>query len=103
LRIEHDAVKALLDKNYKTDGFLYGKAPGDHNAYTLGRIGNYYMVLVQMPGIGKVYAVGVASSLYTSFNGIKLGVLVGICGGVPNTIEGAEILLGDVVISITII
>jgi len=23
LRIEHDAIKALLDKNYKTNGFFY--------------------------------------------------------------------------------
>jgi hypothetical protein len=79
LRIEHDAVEALLDENYETDGFSYGKAPGDDNAYTLGRIGNHHVVLVQMPGMGKAYAAGVASSLRTSFDGIKLGILVGIC------------------------
>jgi hypothetical protein len=103
LRIEHDAVKALLDENYKTNGFSYRKAPRDYNAYTLGRIGNHYMVLVQMPGIGKAYAAGIASSLRTSFDGIRLGILIGIYGGVLNTIEGVEILLGDIIISITII
>ena len=103
MRIEHDAVKALLDENYETNGFLYRKAPRDYNAYTLGRIRNYYIVLIQMPGIGKVYAAGIASSLRTSFNGIRLGILISIYGGVPNTIEGTEILLGDIIISITII
>jgi nucleoside phosphorylase len=103
LRVEHDVVEALLDENYEADGFSYGKAPGDHNAYTLGRIGNHYVVLAQMPGMGKANAAGTASSLRTSFNGIKLGILVGICGGVPKTAEGAEILLGDVVISTTVI
>lgn len=61
------------------------------------------MVLAQMPGMGKVNAAGVASSLCTSFIGIKLSILVGICGGVPKTAEGAEILLGDVVISTAMI
>lgn len=61
------------------------------------------MVLAQMPGMGKANAAGVASDLRTSFDGIKLGILVGICGGVPKTAEGAEILLGDVVISKTVV
>ena len=46
------------------------------------------MVLIQMPGIGKIYAAGVASSLRTSFNGIKFGILINIYSGVLNTIEG---------------
>ena len=56
-----------------------------------------------MLGMGKVYIAGVASSLYTSFDGIKLSIFVGIYGGVPNTVEGAEIFLGNIIISITMI
>ena len=44
--MEYNAVKALLDENYETDRFLYRKAPRDYNAYTLGRIGNDYIVLI---------------------------------------------------------
>ena len=75
--------------NFKTPDFFIGDcAFSGGDFYTLGRIRNHYVVLVQMPGMGKAYAAGVASSLRTSFNGIKFGILVDICGGVLNTVEG---------------
>ena len=46
LKIERDAIEALLDEEYETDGFSYGKAAGDSNAYTTGRLGNQHVVLV---------------------------------------------------------
>jgi nucleoside phosphorylase len=53
-----------------------------------------------MLGIGKGSAASVASSFRSSFEGIKLALVVGICGGVPHrTDEEKEILLGDVIIS----
>ncbi|KAE8414542.1 nucleoside phosphorylase domain-containing protein [Aspergillus pseudocaelatus] len=45
-------------------------------------------LLSHMPGMGKVSATGVASNLCISFPGIKLSLVVGICGA---------IILGDVV------
>ncbi|KAE8363248.1 nucleoside phosphorylase domain-containing protein [Aspergillus caelatus] len=45
-------------------------------------------LLSQMPGMGKVSATGVASNLCISFPGLKLALVVGICGA---------IILGDVV------
>ena len=49
LPLERSAVEALLDEEYETDGFSYGKAPGDRN-------GIYYRT-VREPAYGAgVYA-----------------------------------------------
>jgi nucleoside phosphorylase len=97
--VECDAVEALLDEEYEIDGFSYGKAPGDPNANTTGRVGNHHVMLAYMPRVGKASSTAVASTILTSFEGIKVGLVVGICGGAPITADGAEILLGDVIIS----
>src|SRR6202042_3293853 len=82
LQSEADVVEALFDKFWGDHGEMYGKAPGDPNAYTTGVIGLHNVVLEHMPGIGKGSAAGVASSFRYSFRGIKLSLVVGICGGV---------------------
>lgn len=100
LRSEVDAVEALFDKFWEDDNHMYGKAPGDTNAYTTGVIGQHNVVLAYMPGIGKGNAASVAASFRSSFEGIRLALVVGICGGVPIGIDDEdEILLGDVIIS----
>jgi nucleoside phosphorylase len=99
LRLEADAVEALFDKFWGDDGEIYGKVPGDPNAYTTGVIGSHNVVLAHMPGMGKNSAAAVASSFRFSFEGIKLALVVGICGGVPRATDGEEILLGDIIIS----
>jgi nucleoside phosphorylase len=99
LRIESDAVEALFDEFWEEDD-TYGKAHGDPNAYTTGRVGGHDVVLAFMPGIGKGSAAGVAASFRSSFPHIKLGLVVGICGGVPTGINAKEdIILGDVIVS----
>ena len=99
LRTESDAVEALFDEFWEEDE-QYGKAPGDLNSYTLGRIGQHNVVLAYMPGMGKGAAANVAASFRSSFPNIRLGLVVGICGGVPQgDSHGDEILLGDVIIS----
>ena len=103
LSIERNAVEALLDEEYETDGFSYGKAAGDSNAYTIGRLGNQHVVLAYMPSIGMVSAAAVASNIRCSFGGIKVGIVVGVCGGVPRTADGVEILLGDVIVSTSVV
>ena len=103
LQVERDAVEALLEEEYEIDGFSYGKASGDPNAYTTGRIGHHHIVLAYMPGMGKISAAVVASNIRSSFERIKVGLVVGICGGVPKTFDGIEILLGDVIISTSVI
>ncbi|KAI1274720.1 purine and uridine phosphorylase [Xylaria sp. FL0933] len=102
LPLEYDAVALLFDEFWDEDGDPYGRAPGDTNTYTTGRIENYNVVLALLPNMGKAAAAGAAASFRSSYSRLKLAFLVGICGGVPGTgAEGA--LLGDVVISKTVI
>jgi len=90
----------LCSTKFGKDGYVFGKAPGDTNTYTTGLIGRHNVVLAWIPGMGKGSAASVASSFRSSFEGIKLALVVGICGGVPNgTDDEKEILLGDVIIS----
>jgi len=93
-------VEALFDTFWDDHGKSYRKASGDRNAYTTGVIGSHNVVLAYMPGMGKGSAASVASSFRSSFEGIRLALVVGICGGVPfGTDDEKEILLGDVIIS----
>jgi nucleoside phosphorylase len=78
---------------------MFGQAPGDPNAYTQGVIGLHNVVLAYPPSMGKGSAAGVVASIGSSFLGIELALVVGICGGVPTRTGGKEIRLGDVVIS----
>ncbi|KAH7067031.1 hypothetical protein BKA63DRAFT_425181 [Paraphoma chrysanthemicola] len=95
LSTEFDAMRALLDGRYYCD---YGKARNDPNSYVQGYIGGHNVVLVHMKVMGKVEAASVASTIPVSYPNIKLGLLVGICGGVPGGGE-SERVLGDIVIS----
>ena len=100
LKIEADAVEASFDKYWDDDGDPYGRAPGDTNSYTTGVIGRRNVVLAFMPGMGKGSAASVAASIRSSFGGIKIALLVGVCAGVPNDSDDEhQMLLGDVVIS----
>ncbi|OQU96555.1 Tetratricopeptide repeat-containing protein isoform 1 [Cladophialophora immunda] len=103
LPLERNAVEVLLEKEYETGGFSYGKAAEDLNAYTTGRLGNQHVVLAYMPSMGMINSAAVAANLRSSFRGIRLAMIVGVCGGVPTTPEGAEILLGDIIVSMSVI
>ncbi|KAH8660097.1 hypothetical protein BX600DRAFT_513736 [Xylariales sp. PMI_506] len=100
LDLEAAAVLAACDCLYLEDyGQEYGKADGDPNQYTTGRMGNHSVVVVTLEHMGKEAAAKASATLRMSFRSISLALLVGICGGVPRTPQGEEILLGDVVIS----
>ncbi|KAK6330023.1 hypothetical protein TWF718_003450 [Orbilia javanica] len=105
LKTEYEAVELLVDHFWDDDEGEepYRRAPGDENTYTNCRIGDHNVVLTLLPGIGKVDAAKVSASLRTSYQGLRLTLLVGICGGVPNYGGEMEIILGDVVISKSII
>lgn len=102
LQVESDAVEGLFDEIWPC---RYGKASSDPNAYTLGRMGRHNTVLAFLPGMGKESAASAAASLLASFPRIRLGLVVGVCGGVPiNPVkEGRDIFLGDVIISTGIV
>ncbi|KAJ2897763.1 hypothetical protein MKZ38_004386 [Zalerion maritima] len=62
-------------------------------AIRLDRVGKYNV---------KTNAAGATASMRSSFVGLRLALLVGVCGGMPRTRDG-EVLLGDVIISKTVI
>lgn len=104
LPTEADAVISLFDEHWDEDSWRYGKARRDPNAYSTGRIGQHNVVVAHMPSMGKVNAASVAQGLHSSFENIRLAIVVGICGGVPYTrCSKQEIFLGDVVISRSLI
>ncbi|KAL4786140.1 hypothetical protein BJX76DRAFT_346425 [Aspergillus varians] len=95
LPLEMAAAQALLDEVHQD----LAVQPNDHNTYTLGRIGEHNVVIACLPsGIyGTSSATAVAMQLLSSFGSIRLGLMVGIGGGIPN--KDADIRLGDVVVS----
>nr|RBQ98908.1 hypothetical protein FVER53263_03201 [Fusarium verticillioides] len=95
LPLEYEAVGHVIDEFW---GVKLGRAVGDTNSYSFGRIGDDNVVLV-MSGMGKANAASTAASLHISFPNLELVLVTGICGGVPTSDSSAELLLGDVVIS----
>ncbi|KAL6823263.1 nucleoside phosphorylase domain-containing protein [Trichoderma camerunense] len=102
LPLEYDAISLVFDQFWDEDGDSYGRAHGDTNRYTTGQIWKHNVVLALLPNIGTASAAGAAANFRSSYSAVKLTLLVGICGGVPGT-GPDEILLGDVVISKTVI
>lgn len=105
LRLEYDAISSVFDRFWDEDSDPYGRAAGDLNIYTTGCIGKHNIVLTLLAGEGKANAASAAASIRSSYTSLRLALLVGICGGVPNTGEGEaeELLLGDVVVSTKIV
>lgn len=68
----------------------------DYNAYVLGSIGKHNIVIACLPmgRIGNNNSATVATRMITTFPNIKVGLMVGIGGGVP-----PDVRLGDVVVS----
>ncbi|VUC21722.1 unnamed protein product [Clonostachys rosea] len=104
LPLEYNAVSLLFDEFWDEDGDSYGKATGDFNNYTTGRIGKYNVVLALLSHMGKSNAASAAAGIRSSYCQLRLALLVGVCGGVPRVNDDEdEILLGDVVISKTVV
>ncbi|KAI9802878.1 MAG: hypothetical protein M1833_001477 [Piccolia ochrophora] len=90
------AALSMLDERHG-DTLIQDNA--DPNNYSFGRIGNHNVVIACLPaGIcGTVSAATLASQMLRSFKSIKIGLMVGIGGGVPTA--DTDIRLGDVVVS----
>ncbi|KIX05611.1 uncharacterized protein Z518_03583 [Rhinocladiella mackenziei CBS 650.93] len=95
LPLEMTAAIAMLD-DIHPDLHNY---PNDHNTYMLGKIGVHNVVVACLPSgvYGTTSAAAVANQMLSSFRSIRIGLMVGIGGGVPH--EHADIRLGDVVVS----
>jgi nucleoside phosphorylase len=99
---EADAVTLLFDQSWDEDRDPYGRADGDTNHYTTGRIGDHHVVLAVLPCMGTNSAAAATASLRSSYTNLKLAILIDICGGVPR-VGDHDAFLGDVVVSKTII
>ncbi|KAB8261348.1 nucleoside phosphorylase domain-containing protein [Aspergillus pseudonomiae] len=89
---EQTAAMAMLDKKHLD----LPQPSNDHNIYTLGSIGKHNIVIACLPKgrYGTNSAATVATQMVRTFPSIKIGLLVGIGGGIP-----PKVRLGDVVVS----
>ncbi|KAK1839638.1 Nephrocystin-3-like protein 2 [Colletotrichum chrysophilum] len=100
---EYDAAILAFDETWNEDGEVHGPSLGQKNNHKTGRIGVHNVVLVLLANMGKVSAANEVARLRSIYTGLELAVLTGICGGVPSPGTDNEILLGDVVISKSVI
>ncbi|KAL8337719.1 hypothetical protein RB601_006838 [Gaeumannomyces tritici] len=100
LPIERVAAAAMLDEEHARPTNFH-KNPNDKNFYTWGRIGEHNIVIASLPAglYGTTSATGTATDLLSSIPSIKVGLMVGIGGGIARPDEGRDIRLGDVVVS----
>lgn len=103
LPLEYDAFSLLFDEFWDEKCDYFGRAEGDPNIYTTGRMGKANVVLVLLSNTGKVRAASTAASLRLSYSKVRLVIVSGICGGVPFPTKNEELILGDVVISTSVV
>lgn len=98
LEEELAAAMAMLDQEHP---MIAGQDRQDHNSYVLGVIHQHNIVIACMPaGVdGVVPAATVAKDMARTFPELRVGLMVGIGGGIPNLPKGVDIRLGDVVVS----
>ncbi|EMD58218.1 hypothetical protein COCSADRAFT_155026, partial [Bipolaris sorokiniana ND90Pr] len=95
LPVELAVAQEMLDEEHDTPPYN----AHDTNLYTCGRIGEHNVVIACLPEgqTGTNSAAAVAAQLKSTFSSTRLGLMVGIGGGVPS--EEADVRLGDVVVS----
>ena len=93
---EYVAAQAFLDEKHEGPEYV---SPNDNNDYTLGKVGKHNVVIAVLPHgeYGISSATGVAKDMLHSFPNVRIGLMVGIGGGAPNSKH--DIRLGDVVVS----
>ncbi|CAI7592328.1 unnamed protein product [Penicillium pancosmium] len=100
LPIERAAAEAMLDEEHAAPtGFTRHQT--DTNVYTWGRVGEHNIVIAALASgvYGTTSAATTASSLLASLPSIRIGLLVGIGGGVARPDQDQDIRLGDIVVS----
>jgi nucleoside phosphorylase len=94
LPLELAAARRMLDEEHEN----LPAERNDHNVYTLGRIGTHNVVLASLP-VGEHRVVSAAITvmdIMSTFPCLKIGLVVGVAGGVPS--EKHDIRMGDVVV-----
>ncbi|CAH0045316.1 unnamed protein product [Clonostachys solani] len=92
---EYIAAQGFLDEKHEPLESL----PNDTNDYAFGRVGKHNVVIAVLPKgqYGIANAASVANNMVRSFPHLRIGLMVGIGGGVPS--ERHDVRLGDVVVS----
>lgn len=100
LPIERAAAGAMLDEELAAP-IGFNRHQADANIYTWGRMGEHNIVIASLASgvYGTTSAATTASSLLASLPSIRIGLLVGIGGGIARPDEGQDLRLGDVVVS----
>ncbi|KAL6402289.1 hypothetical protein AUP68_14761 [Ilyonectria robusta] len=95
---ERVAAEAFLDDEHDGPDYV---SPHDNNDYTLGRIGKHNVVIAVLPDgeYGTSSAACVARDMLHTFPNVRIGLMVGIGGGVPS--QTHDIRLGDIVVNAT--
>jgi hypothetical protein len=93
---EYVAAQEFLDEEHDGPEHL---PPPVRNDYALGKMGKHNVVIATLPmgEYGIASAARVAEEMQHAFPNIRIGLMVGIGGGVPTR---HDIRLGDVVVSI---
>ncbi|KAJ5346808.1 uncharacterized protein N7506_000061, partial [Penicillium brevicompactum] len=96
LPVEYVSAQVFLDEKHDKPRFV---SPNDTNDYALGKMGEHNVVIAVLPDgeYGTASAASVATNMLNSFHNVRIGLMVGIGGGVPS--ESHDIRLGDVVVS----
>ncbi|RYP78942.1 hypothetical protein DL769_003107 [Monosporascus sp. CRB-8-3] len=96
LSTERVAAQAFLDEEHDRPEYV---SHNDNNDYTLGKYGKHNVVIAALPDgeYGIASAASVARDMLHSFPNVRIGLMVGIGGGVPS--KKHDIRLGDIVVS----
>ncbi|KAL7916974.1 nucleoside phosphorylase domain-containing protein [Trichoderma austrokoningii] len=96
IKVEYVAAQEFLDEEHEAPEFM---SQHDNNSYTWGKIGNHNVVIATLPfgEYGTTSVATVARDMIHSFPNIRIGLMVGIGGGVPS--DNHDIRLGDIVVS----
>ncbi|KAF5493183.1 Ankyrin repeat domain-containing protein 50 [Colletotrichum fructicola] len=90
------AARAFLDEEHKEPMTSFQH---DNNSYTRGKMANHNVVIAALPKweYGTTTAATVARDMLRTFPNIRIGLMVGVGGGVPS--HEHDIRLGDVVVA----
>ncbi|KAF6810996.1 Kinesin light chain 5, partial [Colletotrichum plurivorum] len=96
IKSEIVAARAFLDEEHREPMTSF---PHDNNSYTRGKMANHNVVIAALPKweYGITTAATVARDMLRTFPNIRIGLMVGIGGGVPSNEH--DIRLGDVVVA----
>lgn len=93
LPIERAAATAFLDERHEVPE-QFNQPESDTYPYTWGKVGEHNIVTASLPAgvIGTISAATAASNLVSSLPHIRIGLLVGIGGGIPRLDQGRDII-----------